>query len=325
MIGFVVKRLLQGAFVVLLMSLLVFLAVYAIGDPAEILIDPESTPEARAQIIASLGLDQPLYVQYWRFLVAASQGDLGRSFVYATPAIQLILQRLPATLELAFVSTALSILIGIPLGLLAGLKPNSLPSKAIMVGSILGFSLPSFWVGLLLILTFGVHFSWFPVFGRGETISLLGVQWSLFTLDGLRHLFLPALNLALFNISLLARLTRAGVMEAIPQDYVRFGKAMGLTPSRILFGHVLKNIMIPIVTVIGMEFGSLIAFAVVTESIFNWPGMGKLIIDSINYLDRPVIVAYLMVVVVIFVVINFVVDILYAALDPRVRLGDSNR
>jgi peptide/nickel transport system permease protein len=325
MTSFVLRRLLQGALIVLLMSLLVFLAVYAIGDPAEILIDPEATPEARAQVIASLGLDQPLYIQYWRFLLAAAGGDLGRSFVYSIPAIQLILQRLPATLELALVSTLLSILIGIPLGLFAGLKPNSLPSKAIMIGSILGFSLPSFWVGLLLILTFGVYLSWFPVFGRGETVSILGIEWSLFTADGLRHLFLPAMNLALFNISLLARMTRAGVMEAMPQDYVRFGKAMGLSPSRILFGHVLKNIMIPIVTVIGMEFGSLIAFAVVTESIFNWPGMGKLIIDSINYLDRPVIVAYLMVVVVIFVLINIVVDVLYAALDPRVRLGESHR
>lgn len=325
MTGFVVKRVLQGALVVLVMTVLVFLAVYAIGDPAELLIDPDATPEARAQVIAALGFDQPLYLQYWLFLKAAASGDLGNSFVYNIPALRLILQRMPATMELALTATVLSVVIGIPLGLIAGLRPNRLASQTIMVGSILGFSLPTFWVGLILILVFGVYLSWFPVFGRGETITLFGVQWSLFTLDGLRHLFLPGLNLALFQISLLARMTRAGVMEAMPQDYVRFGRAMGLSPSRILFGHVLKNIMIPIVTVIGMEFGSLIAFAVVTESIFNWPGMGKLIIDSINYLDRPVIVAYLMVIVVLFVVINLVVDLVYALLDPRVRLGESNR
>lgn len=322
---FIARRLLQGALVVLLMTVLVFLAVYAIGDPAELLIDPDATPAARAQVIAALGLDQPLHMQYLLFLRGAATGDLGSSFVYNMPALRLILQRLPATLELALTATVLSVVIGIPLGLVAGLRPNRLSSRAIMVGSILGFSLPTFWVGLILILVFGVYLSWFPVFGRGETVTLLGVQWSIFTLDGLRHLFLPGLNLALFQISLLARLTRAGVMEAMPQDYVRFGRAMGLPSRRILFGHVLKNIMIPIVTVIGMEFGSLIAFAVVTESIFSWPGMGKLIIDSINYLDRPVIVAYLMVIVVLFVMINLIVDLTYAALDPRVRLGETNR
>lgn len=325
MTGFVVKRVVQGALVVMLMTVLVFLAVYAIGDPAQLLIDPEATPEVRAQVIASLGLDQPLYLQYWLFLKAALGGDLGRSFVYNMPTLQLIMQRMPATMELALTAVVISIVIGIPLGLVAGLNPNRLASRTIMVGSILGFSLPTFWVGLILILVFGVYLSWFPVFGRGQTVTIFGIEWSLFTLDGLRHLFLPGLNLALFQISLLARLTRAGVMEALPQDYVRFGRAMGLSPGRILFGHVLKNIMIPIVTVVGMEFGSLIAFAVVTESIFNWPGMGKLIIDSINYLDRPVIVAYLMVIVVLFVVINLVVDLAYALLDPRVRLGESNR
>lgn len=325
MIGFVTKRVLQGAVVVLVMSVIVFAAVYAIGDPIELLVHPEATQLEREAFARALGLDQPLYVQYLLFLQSAATGNLGNSFAFNIPAIQLILQRMPATMELALAATVLAILIGIPLGLVAGLHPERLYARGIMVGSILGFSLPTFWVGLLLILVFGVLLSWFPVFGRGETVSVMGLEVSFLTVDGLRHLFLPALNLALFKISLLTRLTSAGVREALPQDYVRFGKAMGLSPARILFGHVLKNIMIPIVTVIGIEFGSVIAFAVVTETIFNWPGMGKLIIDSINYLDRPVIVAYLMVIVVLFVVINLVVDLLYAALDPRVMLGASNR
>lgn len=325
MIVFVTKRLMQGALVVLVMSLIVFVGVYAIGDPVEILINPDADQATRDAVARAFGLDQPLHIQYLLFLKSALQGNLGTSFAFNIPAIELILQRLPATLELALTATILAILIGIPLGLVAGLNPDRWYARTIMGGSILGFSLPTFWVGLILILVFGVYLSWFPVFGRGDTVSVLGVEFSFLTVDGLRHLFLPALNLALFKIALFIRLTRAGVREVVPQDYVRFARAMGIPPRRVLFTHVLKNIMIPIVTVIGIEFGSVVAFAVVTESIFSWPGMGKLIIESINVLDRPVIVAYLMVIVVMFVVINLIVDILYSALDPRVRLGQSNR
>jgi peptide/nickel transport system permease protein len=302
------------------MSVIVFIGVHVIGNPVDILISPEADQAERARIIASLGLDQPLWKQYALFVDDALHGDLGRSFVFNEPALKLIAQRMPATLELAVTAVLMSMLIGIPLGLYAGLYPDSVVSRTIMAGSILGFSLPTFWVGLMLIMVFAVQLGWLPSTGRGATAELFGIQWSFLTLDGLRHLLLPALNLSLFNISLVLRLVRAGVRETLPMDFVKFARAKGLTAGRVIFVHVLKNIMIPVVTVVGLELGSTIAFAVVTESVFAWPGMGKLIIDSINVLDRPVIVAYLMMIVLLFVTINLLVDLLYTVLDPRVRL-----
>jgi peptide/nickel transport system permease protein len=215
----------------------------------------------------------------------------------------------------------ISIIFGIPLGLYAGLRSDGWLAKALMAGSILGFSLPTFWIGLMFIMVFAVQLGWLPSSGRGTTVNVLGVDWSFFTLDGLRHLLLPALNLSLFKTALVMRLTRAGVHEVMPQDYVRYARARGLTERRVISVHVLKNIMIPVVTVIGLEFGSVIAFSVVTESIFAWPGMGKLIIDSINVLDRPIMVAYLMMIVLVFVCINLIVDLIYTLLDPRFRLS----
>ena len=321
MIAYALRRLGQSFLVLVAMSLLVFVGVYAIGNPVELLVNPQADAIERARATAALGLDKPLYEQFASFLVGALHGDLGRSFVFNIPAIQLVLERLPATLELALCATVLAIGLGIPLGLIAGLRPHSWIGRTIMAGSILGFSLPTFWVGLVLIMVFSVQLGWLPPNGRGETVLLFGVPVSFLTLDGLKHLAMPALNLALFKLSLLIRLTRAGAREALLQDYVRFARAKGLSPARVIGVHVLKNILIPIVTVIGLELGSVIAFAIVTESIFAWPGTGKLLIDSINQLDRPVIVAYLMVIVVIFVVINFAVDVLYSLLDPRVRLG----
>lgn len=321
MTAFIIQRLLQGIAVIAAMSVIVFVGVFYIGDPVEILINPDADQATRAAVARAFGLDQPLWRQYLLFVGNALQGDLGTSFAFNIPAIELILHRLPATLELAATATLLAVLIGIPLGLIAGLHNGRPASRVIMAGSILGFSLPSFWVGLILILVFGVWLGWLPVFGRGDTVAILGVEWSFLTADGLAHLFLPALNLALFKIALFIRLTRAGVREVVPQEYVRFARAMGVPPHRVLAVHIVKNILIPLVTVIGIEFGSVIAFAVVTETIFNWPGMGKLIIESINRLDRPVIVAYLMVIVTMFVFINLIVDLLYAVLDPRVRLG----
>jgi peptide/nickel transport system permease protein len=321
MIGFTLRRLGQGLLVLAVMSALVFIGVYAIGDPTELLVNPQADDAERARATAALGLDKPLTAQFATFVVRALHGDLGRSFVYNVPAIQLILDKLPATLELAAVAMVIAIVLGIPLGLLAGLKPDSWVGRSIMAGSIVGFSLPTFWVGLVLIMVFSVNLGWLPPNGRGETVLLFGVPVSFLTLDGLRHLAMPATNLAIFKLSLLVRLTRGGTREALLQDYVKFARAKGLSPGRVIGVHVLKNIMIPIVTVIGLELGSVIAYAVVTESIFAWPGSGKLLIDSINQLDRPVIVAYLLVTVAIFVVINFVVDVLYSFLDPRVRLA----
>nr|WP_217346264.1 ABC transporter permease [Noviherbaspirillum sp. L7-7A]MBV0880664.1 ABC transporter permease [Noviherbaspirillum sp. L7-7A] len=323
MLIFLIRRLLQSVLVLLVMSLLVFAGVYAIGNPVDILISPDANQAERARIIAAFGLDQPLWRQYLLFLQNAAAGNLGRSFAFSTPALALILERFPATMELAVSAMLLSVGLGIPLGLLAGLKPGSLAGKAIMTISVLGFSLPTFWVGLMLIMVFAVKLGWLPSSGRGETVDVFGVPLSFLTRDGLQHLLLPALNLALFNIALVIRLTRAGAQEALQQDYVRFARAKGLSNGRIIGVHVLKNILIPIVTVLALQFGSLIAFAIVTETVFAWPGMGKLIIDSIRVLDRPVIVAYLMLIVTLFIVINLVVDVLYSLLDPRVRLGDA--
>ena len=320
---FLIRRLMQSALVLFIMSLIVFFGVYAIGNPIEIFIAADADQIERERAAAALGLDRPVWEQYFLFVQNALLGDLGKSFVFNQPALQLIVQRMPATLELALSAMVLAILVGIPLGMWSGIKPDSFSGRAIMAGSILGFSLPTFWVGLMLIMIFAVNLGWLPSTGRGTTVKVFGVGISLLTWDGLTHIVLPAFNLALLKMSLVIRLTRAGMRENMVMDYVKFARAKGLSQNRVIFVHVFKNILIPIVTVLGLELGSLIAFAVVTETIFAWPGMGKLIIDSINVLDRPVIVAYLLLTVTMFIVINLAVDILYSVLDPRVRLADA--
>ncbi len=322
---YLLSRIGQGLMLVLIMSLLVFLGLFAIGNPVDMFVNPQADQAEIARTTAALGLDKPLWEQYGQFVRKAIKGDLGQSFVHGASALQLILDRLPATLELALVAITIAIVFGIPLGLWAGLKPDTFVGRFIMGGSIIGFSLPTFWVGLMLIMVFAVHLQWLPASGRAVTESVLGVQTSLASVDGWRHVLLPALNLALFKLSLIVRLTRSGTREALTQDYVRFARAKGLTGRRIVGVHVLKNVLVPIITVIGMEFGSLLAFSVVTETVFAWPGMGKLLIDSITQLDRPVVVAYLMFVVVLYVAINFVSDLAYSLLDPRVRLGGAAR
>jgi peptide/nickel transport system permease protein len=314
----------QSLLLVVVMSVIVFFGVHVVGDPIWLLINPQADQREIEAAIRALGLDRPLWEQYWHFVVGAVQGDLGRSFVFGEPALRVILIRMPATLELAFAALVMAVVIGIPLGLYAGLKPDSAASKTIMAGSIVGFSLPTFWVGIMMIMVFAVMLGWLPSTGRGETATVLGITTSLFTLDGLRHILLPALNLALLKISLVIRLTRAGTREAIHQDYIKFARAKGVPEHRVIGLHLLKNIMIPVVTVLGLEFGNLVAFSVVTETIFAWPGMGRLLIQSIQQLDRPVIVAFLVMIVLMFVLINLVVDVLYSVLDPRVRLGDKD-
>jgi peptide/nickel transport system permease protein len=319
---FIIRRLMQSAIVVLVMSFLVFVGVNIVGDPVDMMVNPEADQSEIDRVKREFGLDRPLYEQYGLFVYNALHGDLGKSFKFGIPALQLIVQRMPATLELAVAALLLAITVGIPLGVYAGLKPDSLAAKSIMAGSILGFSLPTFWVGIMLIMVVAVMLGWLPSTGRGETVDVLGLRLSFLTLDGLSHLVLPAINLSLFKLSLVIRLARAGTREVIHQDYIKFARAKGLSERRVVLVHVLKNIMIPVVTVLGLEFGGLIAFSVVTETVFAWPGMGKLIIDSIRELDRPVVVAYLMIVVLMFVVINLVVDIVYSLLDPRVRIQD---
>jgi peptide/nickel transport system permease protein len=319
---FIIRRLLQAGLVVIVMSFIVFSGVFMVGDPVEVLVSDDADQEERERMIQSMGLDKPFIVQYGLFVAKAVQGDLGESFVFNEPALLLILDRMPATMELAVVALLIAVVFGIPLGVWAGLRPDSLASKSIMTGSILGFSLPTFWVGIMLILLFAVYLGWLPSTGRGEVQVILGMPVSVFSWDGFSHVLMPAINLALFKLSLVIRLARAGTREVMHQDYIKFARAKGLSDSRIILIHVMKNIMIPVVTVLGLEFGGLVAFSVVTETVFAWPGMGKLLIDSIGQLDRPVIVAYLMIIVFLFVFINLFVDILYSLLDPRVRLQD---
>lgn len=320
MLSFFIRRFAQAILVIVVMMVLVFFGVNVVGDPIWMLISPEMDQEAIEKTAAGLGLDKPIIEQFFHFVKGLFQGDLGRSFVHGDPAIQLILSRMGATMELAVVALLMAIVFGLPLGMYSGLYPDRRSSRVIMSGSILGFSLPTFWVGLMLIMLFAVMLGWLPATGRGETVSVFGFETSLLTLNGWQHIALPAFNLALLKISLMIRLARAGTREAMLMDYVKFARAKGLKESTIIRVHVLKNILIPIVTVLGLEFGSLVAFSVVTETIFSWPGMGKLLLEAIQRLDRPVIVAYVMVVVVLFVAINLIVDLLYSVLDPRVRI-----
>jgi len=318
---FLIRRLMQSIIVLLVMSVIVFVGVFAIGNPVDVLINPEATQAEKERTIRELGLDRPLWEQYFIFIKNAVHGELGNSFIYNRPAIKVIMERLPATFEMVTCAMMIAVFKGIPLGILAGLKLASPFGKGIMLGSIFGFSLPTFWVGLMMILIFAVQLNLLPTTGRGDTVKILGISMSFLTLDGLKHLILPAINLGLYPLSLILRLTASGVQETLPLDFVKFARAKGVKNRRVILLHVMKNILIPIVTVVGMQFSTLLAFSVITESIFAWPGMGKLLIDSIFLLDRPVIVAYLLIIVVVFILINMIVDILYSVLDPRVRLG----
>lgn len=321
MLGFVIQRLLQALAVMAVMSVIVFIGIHAVGNPVDIVLPPEASQAIRAETIQRLGLDRPLWEQYGIFVWNLLHGDFGRSFVYNIPVLDLIGSRLPATTELVVIAITFATVVGVSLGVYAGVKPASFGARAVMGISILGFSVPSFWVGLILILIFAVGLGWLPPGGRGETVTVFGVPWSFLTLDGLDHLVLPALNLALFKMAMMIRLARAGTRETMLSDTVKFARAAGISEATILRRHVLKLISIPIITVFGLELGSTLAFAVVTETIFSWPGVGKLIIDSIAVLDRPVIVAYLVLTALLFVTINLTVDLVFAAIDPRIRTG----
>ena len=319
MIEMLLKRALQSAAVVWLMSIIAFAGIHLIGDPIYLLVAPNASQQEIEEASRALGLDLPFHEQYWIFLKNALHGDLGTSFVFNQPAVGLILERMPATLELAVLALLLSVAIGIPLGMIAGLKPEGRRNKFIMGMSVLGVTVPTFWIGLILIMMFAVNLGWLPSGGRGPTTSLFGVQVSFLSWEGLKYLLLPALTLSLYKISLVIRLTEAGTREVATQEYVKFARAKSVYGARLMMRHIAPNVMIPIVTALGLEFGHLIAFSLVTESIFAWPGMGKLIVDSVLHLDRPVVVAYLMITLLLFVFINFVVDVLYLVLDPRLR------
>ncbi|MDC0343226.1 ABC transporter permease [Alphaproteobacteria bacterium] len=321
MLFFIIRRVMQSIVVLFIMSLVVFTMINLVGDPVDMLVNPESLPDEIERVRSDFGLDQPAHIQYIKFLQGALSGDLGNSFIFGRPALALIAERFPATLELATCALIIAIVFGLPLGIYAGLNPKSLGTRIIMGGSVLGISIPTFWLGLMMIIIFSVVLGWLPVSGRGDIGSFLGLQSSAFTLDGLSHLIMPATNLALFKIAMVIRLARAGTVEVMSLDFIKFARARGLPPERLVRFHLLPNILIPIITVLAIEFGTLIAFATVTETIFAWPGLGKLVIDAIVNLDRPIVVAYLMFVVTLFLLLNLIVDIIYAALDPRVRLN----
>ncbi|NKB59555.1 MAG: ABC transporter permease subunit [Alphaproteobacteria bacterium] len=321
---FLLYRTLQAFVTLAVVSIIIFLGVFALGNPVYVLVDPSAPADVVEQTIRRLGLDRPIYEQYGIFVTNALSGDLGTSYTHAQPSLALIASRFTATFELVLASLVIAVALGLPLGLIAGYGKNNWVGRTLSSVSILGISVPIFWLGLLMIIVFSLELKWLPTGGRGETVALFGVETSLLTLDGLSHLVLPAMALSLFPLALIIRLTRAGVREHSQMDYVRFARAMGIRPAKLLFAYVLRNVLIPIVTMIGLIFGTLIAFAVVTETVFAWPGIGKLLIDSIKVSDRPVIIAYLLFVVVMFLVINLIVDVINAALDPRIRLSGTS-
>lgn len=320
MLAFIIRRILQAMLVMLVMSALVFCGLYMVGDPVAMMASPEATELEREVIRQNLGLDQPLLVQYFNFLGKALQLDFGNSFHDGESAMKLILQRMPATMELATVAMLISLFIGIPLGIWAGLKPHSIGGRSIMSISTLGFSLPNFWIGLMLIILFAVQLKWLPSGGRGPTVNVGPFDLSIFSLEGWRYLLLPACTIACAKAALIIRVTRAATREALPMEYIKFARAKGVPRGKILRTHLLKNILIPIITIAGLEYGQVIAFAVVTETIFSWPGMGQYLIQSIQNLDRPIVVAYLILIVFLLVMLNLIVDLLYSVLDPRVRV-----
>ena len=320
MFGYLLKRLIQMTLVLWVVSVIVFMMRSFTGDPVFMVVPIDATDAEIAQARRLLGLDQSFLVQYWKFLTSLLQGDFGRSYVFRQPAMTLILERMPATVEMVLVAMAMAIAVAIPLGVYAGANPNGRISRAIMAGSLLGISLPGFWVGMVLIYVFAVSWGVFPSSGRGDTAELFGLRISLLTWDGWHHIILPAVTLSLGTMAILLRMTRAGMMEVGRQDFMKFARAKGATRRDVLYKHGLKNALIPVVTIFGLQLGDLIAFATITETIFSWPGMGKLLIDSIYRADRPVIVVYLMLVALIFVVINFLVDIVYSLIDPRITL-----
>jgi len=316
MTKYILNRLFHSALVMFTISFIVFFIMFKAGDPVELMLPPDATQQDVIEMRAALGLDKSFIVQYQKFLINASHGNLGNSFIYGQPALDIVFERMPATLELAVIAMLLSIIIGVPLGIISSIKPNSIVSRVIMFFSLAGISVPVFWTGMILVLVFSVILGVLPSSGRGDVFLFT----SAFTWDGIKHLIMPVLTLSIFQLALILRLTRTGMMEVLMQDYIKLAAAKGVPRKVIVYYHALKNTLIPLITVIGIQFGQLVAFTIVTETIFAWPGTGKLIIDSIQSLDRPIVVAYLLVISFLFVAINFLVDVLYTFVDPRVRV-----
>lgn len=321
MFAFIIRRLLQAVGVMLTVALLAFILFQFVGDPVMIMLGQEGTPAEREQLRQELGLNDPIIVQFYHFLVNAVQGDFGLSLRQGQKVSVLLRERLPATLELSIAAALIALIVGVPLGVYTALKRNGKLSQAFLAFSLLGVSLPTFLIGILLILVFSVQLGWLPSYGRGETIKLGWWSTGLLTVSGWKHLILPAITLSLFQVALVLRLVRSEMLEVLRADYIKFARARGLTKRAIHFGHALKNTLVPVITIMGLQLGGIIAFAIVTETVFQWPGMGLLFIQAVQFADIPVMAAYLCLISFIFVVINLIVDLLYFAVDPRLRVG----
>ncbi|RPE73201.1 peptide/nickel transport system permease protein [Tibeticola sediminis] len=319
MLAFILRRLIQALIVMVSVAFIAFLLFQYVGDPVVFLLGQDATPEQIRALRADLGLDRPFFVQFWHFLLNAVQGEFGLSLRQGAKVSRLIAERFPATMELALVAATLAVLIGIPMGVVAALRRGSWLAQTLMTLSLLGVSLPTFLIGILLILVFSVTLDWLPSFGRGDTVSLGWWSSGLLTRDGWAHLILPATTLAIFQLTLIMRLVRAEMLEVLRTDYIKFARARGLSDRAIHFGHALKNTLVPVLTITGLQLGGLIAFAIITETVFQWPGMGLLFIQAVGFADIPVMAAYLCLIALIFVVINLIVDLLYFAVDPRLR------
>ena len=320
MFAFILRRLLQAVVVMVSVAFIAFLLFQYVGDPVVFLLGQDATPEQIRELRADLGLDKPFIVQFWHFLVNAAQGEFGLSLRQGAKVSRLIAERFPATLELALVAAFMALLIGIPMGVYAALRRGTFLSQVFMTISLLGVSLPTFLIGILLILIFAVGLGWFPSFGRGDTVTFGWWSTGVLSAKGWRHITLPAITLAVFQLTLIMRLVRAEMLEVLRTDYIKFARARGLTDRAIHFGHALKNTLVPVMTITGLQLGGLIAFAIITETVFQWPGMGLLFIQAVTFADIPVMAAYLCLIALIFVVINLIVDLLYFVVDPRLRL-----
>ena len=324
MLAFVLQRLIQAVIVMVVVAFIAFMLFQYVGDPVVFLLGQDAKPDQIAQLRSDLGLDRPFFVQFWHFLMNAAQGEFGLSLRQGAKVSRLIVERFPATLELALVAASLALLLGVPMGVYAALKRNSFLSHVFMTVSLIGVSLPTFLIGILLILLFAVVLGWFPSFGRGDTVKFGAWTSGLFTADGWHHIVLPAITLAVFQLTLIMRLVRSEMLEVLRTDYIKFARARGLSNRAIHFGHALKNTLVPVMTITGLQLGGLIAFAIITETVFQWPGMGLLFIQAVTFADIPVMAAYLCLIALIFVVINLVVDLLYFVVDPRLRVGNAS-
>jgi peptide/nickel transport system permease protein len=320
MLAFVLRRLLQAIVVMLTVAFLAFMLFQHVGDPVTSLLGQDATQEQKDRLRQELGLDQPFPVQFAAFVGNAVKGEFGISLRQGRKVSSLIADRFPATFELALVAAAMALLIGIPLGVYAALRRGRFGAQLAMAVSLLGVSLPTFLIGILLILVFSVFLGWLPSFGRGDTVQIGTWSTGLLSADGLQHLILPALTLAVFQLALIMRLVRAEMLEVLRTDYIKFARARGLQDRAVYFGHALKNTLVPVITITGLQLGGLIAFAIVTETVFQWPGMGLLFIQAVQFADVPVMAAYLCLIALIFVLINLAVDLLYFAVDPRLRI-----